>query len=157
VVFNTGMVGYVENLTDPSYKGQILVSTYPLLGNYGVQNSPPDELGLPSGMESARIQCDAVICQDYCHLPSHWNADKTLSQWLKENNVPGAPPGPTARPSPPAARRSRDVPLSPPAAIASTAGLVTPPARYGDVSRAPQASTVSTRARSPRSFACTAP
>ncbi|KAJ1476293.1 hypothetical protein T484DRAFT_1825405 [Baffinella frigidus] len=82
VVFNTGMVGYVENLTDPSYKGQILVTTYPLLGNYGVQNSPPDELGLPTGMESSRIQ-------DYCHLPSHWNADKTLSQWLKENNVPG--------------------------------------------------------------------
>ena len=55
VVFNTGMVGYVENLTDPSYKGQILATTYPLLGNYGVQNSDPDELGLPSGMESERI------------------------------------------------------------------------------------------------------
>jgi len=89
VVFNTGMVGYVENMTDPSYKGQILVTTYPLMGNYGVQKSPPDELGLPAGMESDRIQTTAVICQDYCHLPSHWNADKTLSQWLKENNVPG--------------------------------------------------------------------
>jgi carbamoyl-phosphate synthase small subunit len=89
VVFNTGMVGYVENFTDPSYKGQILATTYPLLGNYGVQNSPPDELGLPSGMESDRIHVSAVLCQDYCHLPSHWNADKTLSDWLKENNVPG--------------------------------------------------------------------
>jgi carbamoyl-phosphate synthase small subunit len=89
VVFNTGMVGYVENLTDPSYKGQILATTYPLLGNYGVQHSPPDELGLPSGMESDRIHASAVLCQDYCHLPSHWNADKTLSDWLKENNVPG--------------------------------------------------------------------
>mmetsp|Transcript_34549 Transcript_34549/g.108292 ORF Transcript_34549/g.108292 Transcript_34549/m.108292 type:complete len:1540 (-) Transcript_34549:78-4697(-) len=89
VVFNTGMVGYVENFTDPSYRGQILVNTYPLLGNYGVQHSPPDELGLPSGMESDRVQVTAVICQDYCHLPSHWNADKTLSQWLKEHNVPG--------------------------------------------------------------------
>ena len=89
VVFNTGMVGYVENLTDPSYKGQILATTYPLLGNYGVQHSDPDELGLPAGMESDRIHVSAVLCQDYCHLPSHWNADKTLSQWLKENNVPG--------------------------------------------------------------------
>ena len=76
VVFNTGMVGYVENLTDPSYKGQILATTYPLLGNYGVQRSDPDELGLPSGMESDRIHVSAVLCQDYCHLPSHWNADK---------------------------------------------------------------------------------
>ena len=61
VVFNTGMVGYVENLTDPSYKGQILATTYPLLGNYGVQNSDPDELGLPSGMESDRIRLKKKI------------------------------------------------------------------------------------------------
>jgi len=89
VVFNTGMVGYVENLTDPSYRGQLLVSTYPLLGNYGVPHTPEDELGLPTGMESERIQTTAVICQDYSHVPSHWNSGKTLSTWLKENNVPG--------------------------------------------------------------------
>eukprot|EP00292_Cryptomonas_paramecium_P002121 CAMPEP_0113723046 /NCGR_PEP_ID=MMETSP0038_2-20120614/38155_1 /TAXON_ID=2898 /ORGANISM="Cryptomonas paramecium" /LENGTH=1511 /DNA_ID=CAMNT_0000652491 /DNA_START=53 /DNA_END=4585 /DNA_ORIENTATION=- /assembly_acc=CAM_ASM_000170 len=88
VVFNTGMVGYVENLTDPSYRGQILVSTYPLMGNYGVPHSPPDEIGLPTGMESDRIQVSALICQDYCHVPSHWNSGKTLSLWLKENSVP---------------------------------------------------------------------
>lgn len=62
-----GMVGYVENFTDPSYKGQILATTYPLLGNYGVQNSPPDELGLPSGMESDRIHVSAVLCQVSIH------------------------------------------------------------------------------------------
>ena len=68
VVFNTGMVGYVENFTDPSYKGQILATTYPLLGNYGVQNSPPDELGLPTGMESDRIHVSAVLCQVCLYL-----------------------------------------------------------------------------------------
>lgn len=65
-----------------------MVTTYPLLGNYGVPHSPPDEIGLPTGMESDRIQVSAIICQDYCHIPSHWNAGKTLSQWLKENSVP---------------------------------------------------------------------
>ena len=61
VVFNTGMVGYPESLTDPSYRGQILVLTYPLVGNYGVPPWDRDELGLPKGFESDRIQVSGLV------------------------------------------------------------------------------------------------
>ena len=89
VVFNTGMVGYPESLTDPSYTGQILVCTYPSIGNYGV---PPedkvDEHGLRSHFESNKIHIQAMIVADYCHAPSHYQNSKSLSAWLSENNVP---------------------------------------------------------------------
>lgn len=81
VVFNTGMVGYPETLTDPSYYGEILVLTYPLVGNYGV---PKKE-----SFESDRIHIRALIVSEYSEQHSHWNAQKSLSNWLKENKVPG--------------------------------------------------------------------
>ncbi|MBI2600371.1 glutamine-hydrolyzing carbamoyl-phosphate synthase small subunit [Candidatus Daviesbacteria bacterium] len=81
VVFNTGMVGYVESLTDPSYYGQILVLTYPLVGNYGI----PDT----KYWESKKIQVKGVIVQNYIDTPSHFESQKTLSDWLKKDNIPG--------------------------------------------------------------------
>jgi carbamoyl-phosphate synthase small subunit len=88
VVFNTAMTGYPESLTDPSYKGQILVLTFPLIGNYGV---PPEdkENGLLNFFESDRVHIKALVVSDYSFEHSHWNAAKSLDQWLKENNVPG--------------------------------------------------------------------
>jgi len=88
VVFNTGMVGYPESLTDPSYNGQILVLTYPLIGNYGV---PLDERedNLLKYFESDRIQVQGLIISDYSDEYSHWNAKKSLSEWMKEHTVPG--------------------------------------------------------------------
>jgi len=79
VVFNTGMVGYVETLTDPSYRGQILVATYPLQGNYGVPRGP---------FESARIQVQALIVHQLCHQPSHHTSLRTLGAWLESHGVP---------------------------------------------------------------------
>ncbi len=88
VVFNTGMVGYCETLTDPSYRGQILVFTYPLVGNYGVPKEEM-EFGVLKNFESSRIHVSALVVSDYSFSPSHWNAAKSLSDWLKEQNVPG--------------------------------------------------------------------
>jgi len=80
VVFNTGMVGYPESLTDPSYFGQILVLTYPIQGNYGV---PKKDF-----WESKRIQVKALIVQNYIDQPSHFESEKTLGEWLKEEGIP---------------------------------------------------------------------
>src|SRR5262245_33898656 len=79
VGFNTGMVGYTEALTDPSYKGQILVLTYPLIGNYGV----PDTVSSEGDFESRRIQAAGLIVSGNCREPNHWNALRSLSQWLE--------------------------------------------------------------------------
>eukprot|EP00756_Hemistasia_phaeocysticola_P015678 Hpha_TRINITY_DN15426_c3_g2::TRINITY_DN15426_c3_g2_i1::g.176574::m.176574 len=90
VVFNTGMVGYPESLSDPSYRGQILVITYPLVGNYGVPcRDTKDELGLPKFFESSRVQVSAVIISDYSYVHSHFRSRSNLSDWLKEHNIPG--------------------------------------------------------------------
>lgn len=88
VVFNTAMTGYPESLTDPSYKGQILVSTYPLIGNYGV---PKDEMehGVPKFFESDRIHISGLVISDYSFEYSHWNAKNSLREWLIQNEVPG--------------------------------------------------------------------
>lgn len=88
VVFNTAMVGYPESLTDPSYAGQLLALTFPLVGNYGV---PKDSIenGLSTFYESEKIQVTALIISDFSFEYSHWNAVKSLSDWLKENEVPG--------------------------------------------------------------------
>lgn len=87
VVFNTGMVGYPESLTDPSYTGQILVFTYPLIGNYGI---PKEQIldGLPYPFESDRIQPSGVIVSEYSDSPSHWDSTKSLDDWLKAHKVP---------------------------------------------------------------------
>ncbi len=89
VVFNTGMVGYPETLTDPSYKGQILVSTYPLIGNYGVPKYKKDHFGLPIGFESDKIQVSGYLVSDICKQPSHWSSNKSLNKWLIDNKIPG--------------------------------------------------------------------
>ena len=84
------MVGYPEALTDPSFRGQILVLTYPLVGNYGVPDRKArDELGLPRFFESERIWVQGLVCQDYSAQFSHWNAASSLGDWLKESGVPG--------------------------------------------------------------------
>lgn len=88
VVFNTAMTGYPESLTDPSYEGQILVTTFPQLGNYGVPPSGGDD-SLKDYYEGSRIHCRAIIAQDYAFNHSHWLADRSLAQWLKEENIPG--------------------------------------------------------------------
>ena len=88
VVFNTGMVGYPESLTDPSYKGQILVLTYPLIGNYGIPDHEVEN-NLLKYFESEKIQVQGLIISDYSQDYSHWNAKKSLSNWLKEYDVPG--------------------------------------------------------------------
>lgn len=88
VVFYTAMVGYPESLTDPSYTGQILVSTFPMIGNYGVPVDSKTE-GIFNNYESDKIHITGFIISDYSVEYSHWNACKSLGDWLKENNVPG--------------------------------------------------------------------
>jgi carbamoyl-phosphate synthase small subunit len=80
VVFATGMVGYPEALTDPSYKGQILIITYPIVGSYGV----PDK----KFWESDKIQVSGLIVSDYIDTPSHFQSKMTLAQWFKKENLP---------------------------------------------------------------------
>ncbi len=90
VVFNTGMVGYTESLTDPSYYGQILVQTYPLVGNYAVPPYSIDNgFGVPLHFESDRIQVTGYIISELQKNPSHWATEKTLNDWLEEQKVPG--------------------------------------------------------------------
>lgn len=81
VVFNTAMTGYVESLTDPSYAGQILILTYPLIGNYGVP--------LPKYFQSNKIQVAGLVVSKHCLNPSHYQNQQTLDSWLKDNHVPG--------------------------------------------------------------------
>ena len=89
VVFATGMVGYPESLTDPSYQGQILTLTSPMVGNYGVPDRKViDEYGLPAFFESTKIHASGLLVQDYSHHYSHWNAASSLGDWLKEEGVP---------------------------------------------------------------------
>ena len=89
VVFNTGMVGYPEALTDPSYAGQILVATYPLIGNYGVPQTGRDDFGLPARFESERVQIRALVVSTLSSDTSHWSASRSLDTWLSESGVPG--------------------------------------------------------------------
>jgi carbamoyl-phosphate synthase small subunit len=95
VVFTTGMTGYPQSLTDPSFRGQILVSTWPLAGNYGVpagsKGGEPafDGRGLPLHFESDRIQVSAFVVSEVCDKPSHFDSALSLPAWLEKNNVPG--------------------------------------------------------------------
>ncbi|MDX8338430.1 glutamine-hydrolyzing carbamoyl-phosphate synthase small subunit [Draconibacterium sp. IB214405] len=88
VVFYTAMTGYPESLTDPSYTGQILVSTYPMIGNYGVPFNKKEN-GIHKYYESHKLHISGLIISDYSFEFSHWNAEKSLSDWLKEYDVPG--------------------------------------------------------------------
>ncbi|MEN8226268.1 MAG: carbamoyl-phosphate synthase domain-containing protein, partial [Bacteroidota bacterium] len=88
VVFNTAMTGYPESLTDPSYSGQILTLTYPLVGNYGVPGNATEHEMLKY-FESERVHITALIISDYSFKYNHWNAVKSLDEWLTENKVPG--------------------------------------------------------------------
>ncbi|MFH1727285.1 MAG: glutamine-hydrolyzing carbamoyl-phosphate synthase small subunit [Pseudomonadota bacterium] len=89
VVFNTGMVGYPESLTDPSYTGQILTFTYPLIGNYKAPNFDKDEYGLAKFCESSMIHPTAIIVSEHCQNPSHWKNTEKLNNWLFDNKIPG--------------------------------------------------------------------
>ncbi len=80
VVFNTSMTGYQEMLTDPSYGGQIVVPTYPLVGNYGIN---------PEDVESRRIQVRAFVVREECYQPSHWQSERTLHEYLTAGGIPG--------------------------------------------------------------------
>ncbi len=88
VVFNTGMMGYPESFTDPSYTGQILTLTYPLIGNYGIGADNKDKDGIPKHFESDKIRIKGLIVSEYSENFSHWDAKQSLSKWLKDNNIP---------------------------------------------------------------------
>ena len=81
VVFSTAMTGYQEMLTDPSYAGQVLVLTYPLAGNYGIN---------AEDVESKRIQVRGLVVQEACDLPSHWRSEMTLHDYLAAQGVAGS-------------------------------------------------------------------
>jgi carbamoyl-phosphate synthase small subunit len=89
VVFTTGMVGYPESLTDPSYRGQILTFTYPLLGNYGVPSTTArDDWGLPRYLESTELQVRGMVVRGLT-APNHWQSKRRLEDWLQESGIPG--------------------------------------------------------------------
>ena len=88
VVFNTGMVGYPESLSDPSYTGQILALTYPLVGNYGVPSYDRDQFGLPIGFESDRIQAAGLLVSAHSDRFSHHLAGRSLDEWLRSEGIP---------------------------------------------------------------------
>lgn len=92
VVFNTAMTGYPESLTDPSYKGQILVTTYPLQGNYGVPPGDPSTKTsdqLSKFFEGDQIHIKGLVVQDYSWDNSHWQSERSLDEWLKAEKIPG--------------------------------------------------------------------
>ncbi|MDR2518958.1 MAG: glutamine-hydrolyzing carbamoyl-phosphate synthase small subunit [Spirochaetaceae bacterium] len=95
VVFTTGMTGYPQSLTDPSFRGQILVAAYPLMGNYGVplhkKTGAPffDKQGIPLHLESGRIQAAGFVVSEACEEPSHFSSGMSLGAWLEKHNVPG--------------------------------------------------------------------
>jgi carbamoyl-phosphate synthase small subunit len=89
VVFSTGMVGYPESLTDPSFEGQLLTLTYPLIGNYGIPGNQKDKFGIHNDFESSRVHISGLVVSEYSEEYSHWQAKKSLSDYLKEAGVPG--------------------------------------------------------------------
>lgn len=94
VVFNTAMTGYVESLTDPSYAGQLVTLTYPIVGNYGVPSTSlveqtKEQYGLHTFMESSQIYLSALIVSEYSENYSHWNAKESLGEWLNREHIPG--------------------------------------------------------------------
>src|ERR671932_1558779 len=91
VVFNTNLTGYQEVLTDPSYKGQIVAMTYPLMGNYGINDAD---------LESRRPQVEGFIVKEGSKRASNWRAQYSLGEWLQRDDVAGIPSGDTPGPTP---------------------------------------------------------
>ncbi len=90
VVFTTGMVGYPDSMTDPSFAGQLLCFTYPLIGNYGVPSyQERDVYGIPKYFESESVKTSGIIVQEVCEEPSHWASTGTLSGWMENEGIPG--------------------------------------------------------------------
>ncbi|MBQ4055614.1 MAG: carbamoyl phosphate synthase small subunit, partial [Bacteroidaceae bacterium] len=89
VVFNTAMTGYPESLTDPSYAGQLMVLTYPLVGNYGVPRQSFEPNGISTFLESEKIHAEAIVVSDYSDDYSHWNASESLTEWLRREKIAG--------------------------------------------------------------------
>lgn len=89
VVFTTGMVGYSETVTDPSFRGQIIVFTYPLIGNYGVPADVPDAFGLPRNFESTAPHAAGVVVANLSHDTSHWSATRSFHEYLNESGICG--------------------------------------------------------------------
>ena len=89
VVFSTSMVGYPESLTDPSFEGQILCVSYPLVGNYGIPDMGTGPDGLVLKAESERIHVRGLVIADYSENYSHWDAVESLGDWLRRERVPG--------------------------------------------------------------------
>ena len=90
IVFNTGMVGYTEALTDPSYNGQLLTLTYPLVGNYGIPDPAiTDEDGISKYFESDKIQIRGLVIHELSLTASHWNLSMTLDEWMYNEKIPG--------------------------------------------------------------------
>ncbi len=89
VVFTTGMVGYNQSLTDPSYCGQILVFAYPLIGNYGVPTLKLSARGIPLNFESEKIQVSGVVVAEASATPSHYSSERSFSEWLRDEGIPG--------------------------------------------------------------------
>ena len=89
VVFSTSMVGYPESLTDPSFEGQILCVSYPLVGNYGIPDMAAGPDGLALRAESERIHVRGLVIADYSENYSHWDAVESLGDWLRREHVPG--------------------------------------------------------------------
>ncbi|KAF9163983.1 Multifunctional pyrimidine synthesis protein CAD [Actinomortierella ambigua] len=87
-VFTTSLVGYPESMTDPSYRGQILVFTQPLIGNYGVPSQEKDQFGLLKYFESNKIQCQGIVVNDYATEYSHWTAVESLGEWCAREGIP---------------------------------------------------------------------
>lgn len=88
VVFNTGMVGYPETFTDPSYKGQIIILTYPLIGNYGIPSPSKSIQNIEENFESEGVHIKGIIVSEYSANHSHWQATESLNEWLKKHNIP---------------------------------------------------------------------
>lgn len=89
IVFSTGMTGYPQSLTDPSFSGQILTFTYPLIGNYGIPKQASFAQGVSANFESERIHTRGVVVGEHASLPSHYQSVLTLDEWLKKEMVPG--------------------------------------------------------------------
>ncbi len=90
VVFTTGMVGYPESMTDPSYAGQVLTFTFPLIGNYGVPSMKDlDLMGMPRQFESESIKVSGIVVQEYCERPNHWDSKRNISEWMRSEGIPG--------------------------------------------------------------------
>src|SRR3989344_5860693 len=89
VVFNTAMAGYPESMTDPSYRGQILVTTYPLIGNYGVPSEELNEWGFSKNLESENIHIQGLVVLQVSETYSHHAAKSSLQEWMVKHNIPG--------------------------------------------------------------------